>query len=285
MKGGREAWVFILLISLFAGAGMLLMGDVTGLGVGVVLGGVLAFLLRTWLVKLCHTQLERLYTPLTQSLADADALTAFCRVKVAAEFKEERKKIVARREEDLKRAEDNYRKAFAAAESARDEKLRMINEKYANRMVEVQTTRERELRSAIDAHERRMTELKSMAATGYPKLEEKYKAYKERIRSEHESAWNALAARWRDGLNQAAAELAAVQSARSTPTAPNGTTRSGTSRTLPKLVPPVIRFGTVPLDLAALPGGVSSFADLMEGVPTSFNFPALRPFPGERQPA
>ena len=39
-----------------------------------------------------------------------------CRVKVAAEFKEERKKIAARREEDLKRAEDSYRKAFAAAE-------------------------------------------------------------------------------------------------------------------------------------------------------------------------
>ena len=52
MKGGREAWVFILLISVFAGLGMLIEGGVTGLGVGAVLGGVLAFLLRTWLVKL-----------------------------------------------------------------------------------------------------------------------------------------------------------------------------------------------------------------------------------------
>ena len=37
MKGGREAWVFILLISLFAGLGMLIEGGVTGLGVGTVL--------------------------------------------------------------------------------------------------------------------------------------------------------------------------------------------------------------------------------------------------------
>ena len=278
MKGGREAWVFILLISLFAGAGMLLLGDVTGLGVGVVLGGVLAFLLRTWLVKLCHTQLDRLYTPLTQSLADADALTAFCRVKINNELREERKKIALRREEDLKRAEDNYRKAFAAAEGARDEKLRMINEKYANRMVEVQTTRERELRSAIDAHDRRMTELKSMSATGYPKLEEKYKAYKQRVRSEHESAWSALAARWRDGLNQAAADLAAVRR-EVDGYCPDWSDPVWHSRPLPKLIPPVIRFGTVLLDLAALPGGVSSFGDLMEGVPTSFKIPALRPFP------
>ena len=278
MKGGREAWVFILLMSLFMGLGMLIEGGVTGLGVGAVLGGVLAFLLRTWLVKLSKVQLERFYTPLTQSLADADALTAHCRVKVAAEFKEERKKIAARREEDLKRAEDGYRKAFAAAENARDEKLRKINEVYADRLVEVQTTREREMRSAIDVHERRMTELKAMASSGYPRLEEKYKAFKERIRSDYESAWNALANRWRDGLNQAAAELAAVNREVDS-YCPEWNDDAWQSRALPKLVPPVIRFGKVPLDLASLPGGVSSFPDLMEGVPTSFKFPALRPFP------
>ena len=136
-------------------------------------GGVLAFLLRTWLVKLCKVQLERLYTPLTQSLADADALTAYCRVKVAAELKEERKRIAARREEDLKQVEINFRKAFAAAEARRDEKLRKINEVYAEQMVEVQTTRERNMRKAFDAHDRRMAELRAMAETGYPKLDGK----------------------------------------------------------------------------------------------------------------
>ncbi len=41
----------------------------------------------------------------------------------------------------------------------------------------------------------------------------------------------------------------------------------------------MIRFGTVPLELAALPQGISADARLMEGVPASFDFPALRPFP------
>ena len=274
MKGGREAWVFILLISLFAGLGMLIEGGVTGLGVGVVLGGVLAFLLRTWLVKLCKVQLERLYTPLTQSLADADALTAHCRVKIAAEFKEERKRIAARREEDLKQVEMNFHKAFAAAESRRDEKLRKINEVYAEQMVDVQTTRERDLRSALDAHDKRMAELRAMSDTGYPKLEGKYKAYKERIRSTHESDWNALASRWREGMNQAAGELGAVRSEVDA-YCPDWDDPAWQSRALPKLVPPVIRFGTTPLDLASLPGGVSNHADLMEGVPQSFTFPGL----------
>jgi DNA segregation ATPase FtsK/SpoIIIE, S-DNA-T family len=278
MKGGREAWVFILLISLFAGLGMLLEGGVTGLGVGVVLGGILAFLLRTWLVKLCKVQLERLYTPLTQSLADADALTAHCRVKIAAEFKEERKRIAAQREEDLRQVELNFRKAFATAESRRDEKLRKINEVYAEQMVETQTTRERDLRSALDAHDRRIGELRAMSETGYPKLDGKYKAYKERIRSTHESEWRALASRWREGMNQAAGELAAVSNEVDA-YCPDWAEPAWQSRALPKLVPPVIRFGTTPLDLASLPGGVSGHADLMDGVPQSFTFPALRPFP------
>ena len=154
--------MFILLISLFAGLGMMIEGGVTGLGVGAVLGGVLGFLLRTWLVNLSMKQLGQYYTPLTQSLADADALMAHCRVKITAEFKEERKKIAARREEDLKRAEDSYRKAFAAAENARDEKLRKINEVYASKVVEVQTTREREMRQR-----RRHPRLPDGRAQGY----------------------------------------------------------------------------------------------------------------------
>ena len=41
----------------------------------------------------------------------------------------------------------------------------------------------------------------------------------------------------------------------------------------------MIRFGAIPLDLATLPGGVSPDPRLMEGLPTRFDLPALRPFP------
>ena len=278
MKGGREAWVPILLISIFAGLGMMIMPDITGLGVGAVLGGILAYLLRTWLIKLCKVQLERLYTPLTQSLADADALTAFCRVKAAAEFKEERKKIAGRRDEDLRNVELAFRKAFAAAENHRDEKLRKINEDYAQQMVQVSTTRERSMREALDVHDRRMAELRSMSETGYPKLDEKYKAFKEKIRTDFEKAWNSLAGRWRDGMSQAAALLAAVNQELDG-YCPDWSDPAWQSRAHPRVVPPVIRFGKIPIELASLPGGISSHADLMEGVPTSFSFPALRTFP------
>ena len=139
------------------------------------------------------------------------------------------------------------------------------------------------MRERLDAHDRRMAELKAMAETGFPKLDEKYKAFKERIRSEYEIAWTALADRWRDGMNQAAAELDAVNREVDC-LLPRLERPAWTSRPLPKLVPPVIRFGKVPLELASLPGGVSTDADLMEGVPASFDFPALQAVPRQCQP-
>ena len=77
-------------------------------------------------------------------------------------------------------------------------------------MVEVQTTQQRDMREAIDAHDRRMAELKAQGETSFPKLEEKYKAFKEQIKDRYETGWNAMADRWRDGMARAAAELDAI---------------------------------------------------------------------------
>ena len=79
MKGAREAWVFIVPPARVRGrrdrAGVHRRSTaVAGLAVtGLAVGG----LLRTWLVQLSKTQLQRLYQPLCQSLADADGLNAY----------------------------------------------------------------------------------------------------------------------------------------------------------------------------------------------------------------
>jgi DNA segregation ATPase FtsK/SpoIIIE, S-DNA-T family len=278
MKGGREAWVFILLIALCAGLVALVTLEPISIAAGAVIGAVLGYLLRTWLVKLCKTQLQRLYVPLTQSLADADALAAYCRAQVDARLKTEKRRLIARREDDLKLADENYRRAFVTAEAKRDEKLRKINEVYAERMVEIQTTQQRDMRDAIDVHDRRMAELKAYSDTAFPKLDGKYKSLKERIAGGYDAAWREMAGRWRDGLTQAAADLDAINREVDS-YCPAWGDPAWSQRALPRDVPPVVRFGTIPIDLAALPQGIATDPRLMEGVPTSFAFPALRPFP------
>ncbi len=87
-----------------------------------------------------------------------------------------------------------------------------------------------------------------------------------------------MADRWREGMQHAAAELDSVNH-EVNGYYPPWDDPVWSQRQLPRIVPPVIRFGAVPLDLAALPHGIPADARLMDGVPPSFSFPALRAFP------
>jgi hypothetical protein len=279
MKGAREAWVYLILIVPLAVIALAMELDITYVAVAAVVGAVLGFLLRTWLVKLSKGQLERLYTPLMQSLADADALGAYCRARVEAQYQEVRRRVGERRDLDLRLAEEAHRKAVAEGEAQRDDRLRKINEIYAERMVDVQTTQQRDLRNAIEEHDRRMADLKAQSDSGFPRLETQYKELKERIGTRYQSDWGAMDERWREGMNRAVAQLASINREVDA-FCPSWADPVWGERGFPRLVPPVMRFGAMPLDLALLPRGIARDPRLMDGLPTRFSLPALRPFPG-----
>ncbi len=136
LKGQNEIWIYVVVILLMVAAAVLAGGKLPEMVVGAAAGAAVAVLLRIWLVKLSRAQLERLYVPLMHSLADSDNLALYCRGLVDDRLKDARQVLSARREEDLKKVEANYAKAFRAAEAQRDERLRKINEVYATRMVE-----------------------------------------------------------------------------------------------------------------------------------------------------
>ncbi len=278
LKGKREIWIYLFVILVIAGIAAMAGGGLPVIAGLAATGAALAVLLRIWLVKLSKGQLERLYVPLMQALADSDNLAAYSRGLVNDRLKQARQVLSVRREEDLKKVEANYAKAFRAAEAQRDERLRKINEVYASRMVEVQTAQQRNLRDAIDEHDKRMADLKTQAEAKARRLDEKYQALKEQIRSHHETAWREMAETWRCGMQAAAAEIEAVRR-ETTGYCPAWDDPAWSDRVLPRVLPPVLRSGEIPLDLASLPDGVSPNARLMEGLPTRFALPALRTFP------
>src|SRR5271157_4097729 len=252
MKGAREAWVFIVPLLLCVGIAIVLempAASIAGLAVtGLAVGG----LLRIWLVQLSRTQLQRLYNPLVQSLADADGLTAYCRAQAEARYAEERKQLATRHEEDVKRARENHVRAIDNGETRRDEQIHQINEIYAQRMVDIQTTQASDMSEAVESHRRRMSEIQAQSERSLVKLEEQYKSLKEQVRVRYETKWAALAARWRDGMQRVSSELAAVQRSVAA-IGPTWDDPSWPDRPLPRQVPPVIRMGTAAVELAALP--------------------------------
>jgi energy-coupling factor transporter ATP-binding protein EcfA2 len=278
MQGQREAWISIVVVAAIVGIAVAAGGGAAGIGGAAAAGGAVAVLLRIWLLKLAKQQLERLYTPLKHALADADNLAAYCRGLVDAKMNEARRSLTFRRDEELKQAEIQNTKTIRAGEEQRDERIRKINEVYALRITEVQTTQQRELRDAIDAHDRLMADIRSQAEAKAIKLDDQYRALKEKVRTRHEASWEALAKSWREGMRAATEEFDAVER-ESAGYGPRWDDPMWGSRSLPREIPPVLRMGEVALDLASIAGGISADSRLMDGIRTRFAFPALRPFP------
>jgi ABC-type multidrug transport system fused ATPase/permease subunit len=278
MKGAREIWVFLILtLPLIGIAFGLELGEI-GIGAAAVVGIALGAALRTWLINLSKSQLERYYNPLMQSLADADGLAAFCRTKVDTLLKEERIRLTREREDGLKQAEANYNKAIAAGEAARDEKLRKINELYAQQMVDVQTNQQVQMRDALELHDRKLSDLRGQVETSFPKLDSKYNALKQEIHERHKAEWQAMADQWRDGMKAVAEELEQVNR-QVREWHPDWDSPGWGERPLPSRVPDTLRFGNVAVALGDLPDGVPADPRLVDGIPSVFHFPALRAFP------
>ncbi|QEH32650.1 ESX-1 secretion system protein EccCa1 [Aquisphaera giovannonii] len=278
IKGANEAWAYLVPLLAAAGLAVAMGLDVTGV-IGLAVAGLAAGVaLRMALVRLAKQQLERLYNPLRQSLADADGLLQFCRAGADARHSAARKKAAARHAEELGRAKEAHAASITTGESIRDEKLREINEVYARANVEVQTNQARALRSAIDAHDARMAEIPAQSERKLAQLDEGYRTLKEQVRAKHSGRWDALAGRWKEGMADVARTLSAVNREVDA-IGPAWDAPGWADRALPSAIPPVVRLGSVRVELDALPGGIPADPRLMADVPRSFRLPALRPFP------
>ncbi len=278
MIGGRWMGLVVGMAFLFGIGAAVAGGGITGAAAGAVVGVVLGVAARMGLVKVVRSQLHREYDPLMQALADVTALNDHCRGLAQNKTNEAMTRVTTRRDDDLRRAKENRAQTVSTGEADRDERLRRINEVYAQRMVEVETTQARDLRAAIDAHDRRLAELKTKFESHLQKLEENYLALTERLRQRHAASKQAMTERWRAGMQAAAAECDAVNR-EVDGYGPSWDDPSWADRSFPRRVPPVQCFGTMALELAALPQGIAADPALMEGVRSEFLLPALRSFP------
>ncbi|APW60314.1 FtsK/SpoIIIE domain-containing protein [Paludisphaera borealis] len=278
LKGTNEAWVYVTMVALALTLAVLVGADLTVAAVLAGVGLVLALALRMWLVNLSKFQLERLYKPLTQSLADAQGLGSYCNAQVDLQLQEALKRLTTQQEVDLQRAKDDHARTVAQGETDRDEKLRKINEVYAQKLTDLQTHQAKQMMEAVQAHDNRMADLKSKNEAGITKLEDGYRAVKEQIRAAYENDRRILTARWREGLSQAADALDDV-TRRARLLGVDWEDPEWPQRELPRSAPSALPFGTFAFDLAAIPHGLPADASLMEGLPSSFRLPALRAFP------
>jgi S-DNA-T family DNA segregation ATPase FtsK/SpoIIIE len=278
MKGKRYLWIFVILALLLTVPLLVLLGPAVGAPVAIGLTAVGGYLLRIQLYKLSAKQVGKFFYPISQTLIDCEALAREARASADEHYKTEKARVASVRDEALAKAKAKQTKAIADSEANRDERLRVINEVYAKRKQETQTKLARDMRDAIDLHDRRMGEIPAQHEASIRKLEEKYAALKEKIRTHHKAGWQAMATAWHDGMARATATLDLAASEVDA-YAPRWDDPNWLDRSFPKDVPPLFRIGETRVELKGLPGGISDDPRLMDGIRTRFDFPALLPFP------
>ena len=97
-------------------------------------------------------------------------------------------------------------------------------------------------------------------------------------RARHDADWEALSTRWRVGLAEFAASVAAI-GAEVERLNPVWDAPAWGQWALPTAAPPVVRFGAVTISLDRVPGGLPQDEGLLAGLPRAFDWPALLHFP------
>lgn len=273
MKGANEVWVYILTVALMLGFGAMIGLGGSSLVVLAIVGLVLGLALRIQLVNLSKTQLQRLYKPLIQALADAESLASHARTRIDAKTQDAAKRLAAQLASALQKAKTDHAEAIAQGEAHRDERLREINDVYARKLADIQTTQSSRMKEAVEAHEHRVSELRSKNEAGALRLDADGQAFREQTEADYKTGLAAARDRWRTGAEQVNADLRAVAE-RTDLLGIDWDRPDWDDQPLPEAIPPALRFGTLEINPRSIPGAVR------EVLPDRLVQPALRAFPG-----
>ena len=265
--------------TVFLGTGLILLvvlGLATGnwliASVGAVIGSaVVGMLSRVTLMAKAKAQIGRLRPELAQSLASSEVLVARCPAWIESNRARLMADIEKKRDKALKRADDNHRRQTLDARMRLDVDAQQADEAHARTASELRRKRDEALRVADENFAGRTAAIQKRHTAETDRIEQKYAAQKAAEEEKFRTEWDTLSGRWHEGLDRSLAEIEAL--------------RAEDRRLFPpyegwspaKAVPPGVRFGTLHVDLAKLPGGQPKDPKLRPG-PEAFDLPALLPF-------
>ncbi len=230
--------------------------------------------------KFARAQVARVYPPLVAKLAEAEKLVDVCKKWAKVAYDRTKDEVEAKRQREVEAAEERFNQAVAEAEQRRDQANRDADAKYPPLIQAVTDRRDAALKEADEVFPRRLKEIQERFQRETAQATEAYREAKETTDRLHAEAWDALEARWRDGLAAVDAVATSVRTEADRRFLDWHNTDLDAWEP-PKLVPHGLRFGSLALDLADIPQGIPADPRLKAYGPTRHDLPALVPFPGK----
>ncbi len=190
----------------------------------------------------------------------------------------EEKELIDKRDRDIRKAEESYGPRLAKIRELRTRLLAEIDEKY-ERLVQDQEEEGVESLRALDEKHKQNTIESQEKYDGT--LRETREQHAQRIKdrdAKYQREWSAMETNWREGLRDARERTQSIRSFDESVFPPWG------GDSWPKWKPPLdaaaaIRFGSLGLNLAAMPGGLPKDPRLSDNGATEFRLPAVLDFP------
>ncbi len=240
-----------------------------------VVGGVAAHLS---FKAIARAQVRRVYRPLCQALAEAEAWCCFCQGQAAAGHQRQLADSQRTHDTASREADTRYRHSLAALRDRRDAELRQAEERYRRRMILTTRQRDTDSQNAEEKYPRTLAELRRRFEADSDEARQRCRRELDDNRAAYTAAWQALTERWRRGLEDAGAEATATdrESRQLFPTWDNPSWQAWQP---PANFPPVLQFGECTIDLADIPHGIPHDERLQGLGPERFTLPALLAFP------
>ncbi|MHC5001993.1 MAG: FtsK/SpoIIIE domain-containing protein [Planctomycetota bacterium] len=248
----------------------LVIGPGAVLGAGLVALGILYAVARSQVAAVSERLAGRLVA----------ARSAHARAVRAAEDDRERQEtdLIESRDREIAQAKRRYEPVGEQVQERRQKHLDRINERYPARLKRLEEQRQEQLREAESAFREQMEEIERHHREARAEADATRHRRLEASRTTHDLGWTRLVERWSTSSRDIQAVFTEVID-RSAALFPGWEDPSWTDWSPPSDFAPAIRFGELAVDVAELPGGLSTHDRLPMPWPARFTLPAVLAFP------
>ncbi|HEY2827269.1 MAG TPA: hypothetical protein VGJ04_06680, partial [Pirellulales bacterium] len=281
--GNRPAGFVFLLWLAGCGLGFLVFGthewtNWTWLICGTVLALAVAVGGGIWLYRRAINVATEPYQSFHTMLQEGDVRRRAALEQANHRRLEEAKRILERRDHDLKLAKEKFDTTISES-TARHDSAQITAQETRNRtQAELVQTRDATLTEANSVFPKRLEEIQQRYQTDLRSAQAHFDADSIATRQHRDDAWNNLAEKWRTGMAKARAALE-ENLRQNQQFFPAWTDPSWNTWQPPTGTPPALRFGQYHVDLQTIPGAISLDDQLNGLIPTQIDLPALLPFP------
>ena len=171
-----------------------------GLGTGLALFS--CTLLGSMLYRAARRESTASYLLFRQIMLEADRAREESKVVLKATYDKQVGGLAAQRQVEMKKAEEVHATAAADLQQRRQDALAAVDQKYSRLLIAIVARRDQQIEQAQAEHDRRLAQIDHSSREDVERLERKVQRKKVEIQEAFQAQWNALAERWRNGMER-----------------------------------------------------------------------------------